>query len=53
MRVQERLEDGTTTWWALRSVEVEEDALIGWCPELHDYRRVRLDSILLVHQNWG
>jgi hypothetical protein len=53
IRVQERLEDGTKTWWALRSAEVEEDSLIGWCPELHDYRRVRLDSILLVHQHWG
>ena len=53
IRVQERLEDGTKTWRTLRSVEIEEDALIGWCPELHDYRRVRLDSILLVHQNWA
>ncbi|GAA2697835.1 helicase-associated domain-containing protein [Actinoplanes palleronii] len=53
MRVQERLEDGTKTWWALQSAEVEEDSLIGWCPEFHDYRRVRLDAILQVHQHWS
>ena len=53
MRVQERLEDGTKISWVLRSAEIEEDALIGWCPELQDYRRVRLDSIVLVRQHWG
>jgi hypothetical protein len=53
VRVQERLDDGTKTWWALRSVEIEEGALIGWCPELQDYWRVRLDSIVLVRQYWG
>ncbi|HWS31499.1 MAG TPA: helicase-associated domain-containing protein [Actinoplanes sp.] len=53
MKVQVKLEDGTKTWWAPRSAEVEEDSLIGWCPELHDYRRIRLDSIVQVHQHWG
>ncbi|MBN1173324.1 MAG: helicase-associated domain-containing protein [Micromonosporaceae bacterium] len=53
VRVQEELADGTKTWWDLRSVEIEEDALIGWCPKLQDYRRVRLDSIVLVRQHWG
>ncbi|WP_432835722.1 helicase-associated domain-containing protein [Dactylosporangium sp. CA-092794] len=53
VRVQERLEDGTETWWELRSVEIVEDVLIGWCPELQDYRQVRLDSIALVRQHWS
>ena len=53
MRVRERLEDGTETWRVLRSAEIEEDELIGWCPELHDYWRVRLDSIVAVHQHWS
>jgi hypothetical protein len=53
IRVQEKLDDGTKTWWALRLVEIEEGTLIGWCPELQDYRRVRLDSIVIVRQHWG
>jgi hypothetical protein len=53
MRVQERLEDGRKTWRTLRSAEIEEGALIGWCSEIQDYRRVQLDSIVQVRQHWG
>lgn len=53
MRVQQKRADGTKTWWELSCVEIEEDALTGWCPEIQDYRRLRLDSIVLVRQHWG
>ena len=53
MRVQEQLDDGTKTWWELRFVEIEEEALVGWCPDIQDYRQVRFDAIVTMRQYWG